>query len=58
MPLQQDEHAMRSVTASQQNLYPWGDGCSGWKLLELEHMQVGQETMPTGERGAALEGTR
>ncbi|MBB4123641.1 cupin domain-containing protein [Martelella radicis] len=37
---------MRPVEPSSENFYRWGNGCSGWRLLDLEHLQVRQETMP------------
>ncbi|GKX34046.1 MAG: cupin [Rhizobiaceae bacterium MnEN-MB40S] len=37
---------MRLVEAGNENFYSWGDACSGWKLLELDHLQVRQESMP------------
>ena len=30
------------------NRYDWGGVCLGWRLLELQHMQVRQEWMPAG----------
>lgn len=47
MPLQ-IEGASYEAPSDGENRYPWDDGYSGWKLLELEHMQVRQETMPPG----------
>ncbi|MCB1467770.1 MAG: cupin domain-containing protein [Rhizobiaceae bacterium] len=37
---------MRPVEPSSENFYRWGNGCSGWRLLDLKHLQVRQETMP------------
>lgn len=37
---------MKPVEADEDNFYSWGDRCSGWKLLELDHLQVRQEAMP------------
>lgn len=39
---------MKPVVADQQNFYSWGDGCAGWRLLDLDHFQVRQEAMPPG----------
>lgn len=39
---------MQSVEAGPDTFYAWGEACSGWRLLELEHLQVRQEAMPPG----------
>src|SRR5690606_40920666 len=45
-------HAMtarlRAVRPDDGNRYDWGGVCLGWRLLELQHMQVRQEWMPAG----------
>lgn len=40
--------ALRAVQADDGNRYGWGEVCLGWRLLELQHMQVGRERMPAG----------
>ena len=39
---------MRPVEAGSGNFYEWGAKCSGWRLLELDHLQVRKEAMPPG----------
>ncbi|HHM5727695.1 TPA: cupin domain-containing protein [Pseudomonas aeruginosa] len=39
---------LRAVRTDDGNRYNWGGGCLGWRLLELQHMQVRQEWMPAG----------
>ncbi|OCW59565.1 cupin domain-containing protein [Hoeflea olei] len=37
---------MKPVEAASENFYSWGEVCSGWRLLDLTHFQVRQESMP------------
>ena len=39
---------LRAVRPDDGNRYDWGGVCLGWRLLELQHMQVRQEWMPAG----------
>ena len=39
---------MRPAEAEPRNHYGWGEGCSGWRLLEHEQLQVRREAMPPG----------
>ncbi|RAH96094.1 cupin domain-containing protein [Acuticoccus sediminis] len=39
---------MKPVEGGEQNVYSWGEACTGWRLLELDHLQVRHEAMPPG----------
>lgn len=41
---------MKVVEADADTVYTWGDACLGWRLLELDGLQLRQERMPPGAR--------
>jgi mannose-6-phosphate isomerase-like protein (cupin superfamily) len=40
---------MKTVSTLNVELYPWGRGCEGWRLLQGDDLSVIQERVPAGK---------